>query len=68
MLHLCGANVNTSLVEALRPHCVNWSIHDAGNPTLVEMRDRHHVAVAGSAAPRPPDPDGFRRGGPSRGG
>ena len=47
MLHLCGANVNTSLVEALRPNCVNWSIHDAGNPGLAEMRDRHHVAVAG---------------------
>ena len=47
MLHLCGANVNTSLVEALRPDCVNWSIHDAGNPGLAEMCDRHRVAVAG---------------------
>jgi uroporphyrinogen decarboxylase len=47
MLHLCGGNVNTSLVEALRPNCVNWSIHDAGNPGLAEMRDRQHVAVAG---------------------
>jgi uroporphyrinogen decarboxylase len=47
MLHLCGANVNTSLVEALRPDCVNWSIHDAGNPGLAEMRDRHQIAVAG---------------------
>jgi uroporphyrinogen decarboxylase len=47
MLHLCGANVNTSLVDALRPNCVNWSIHDAGNPALAEMRDRHHIAVAG---------------------
>jgi uroporphyrinogen decarboxylase len=47
MLHLCGANVSTSLVDALRPDCVNWSIHDPGNPTLAEMRDRHHVAVAG---------------------
>jgi uroporphyrinogen decarboxylase len=47
MLHLCGANVNTSLVDALRPHCVNWSIHDAGNPGLAEMRDRHRVVVAG---------------------
>jgi uroporphyrinogen decarboxylase len=47
MLHLCGPNVNASLVEALRPNCVNWSIHDTGNPALAEMRDRHHVAVAG---------------------
>jgi len=47
MLHLCGPNVNTSLVEALRPDCVNWSIHDAGNPGLTEMRDRYRVAVAG---------------------
>ena len=47
MLHLCGPNVNTALVGALRPHCVNWSINDAGNPGLAEMRDRHHLAVAG---------------------
>ena len=47
MLHLCGANVNTSLVDALHPHCVNWSIHDAGNPALTEMRDRYRIAVAG---------------------
>jgi uroporphyrinogen decarboxylase len=46
MLHLCDASVNTSLVEALRPNCVNWSIHDAGNPTLADMRDRHRIAVA----------------------
>jgi uroporphyrinogen decarboxylase len=47
MLHLCGPNVNTSLVEALRPGCVNWSIHDAGNPGLADIRDRHRIAVAG---------------------
>jgi uroporphyrinogen decarboxylase len=47
MLHLCGAKVNTSLVDELRPDCVNWSIHDAGNPGLTEMRDRHRIAVAG---------------------
>lgn len=47
MLHLCGQNVNTSLIEALRPHCLNWSIHDAGNQRLADMRDRHHIAVAG---------------------
>ena len=47
MLHLCGPNVNTSLIAALAPHCVNWSIHDAGNPGLADMRDRHHIAVAG---------------------
>lgn len=47
VLHLCGANVNTSLIDTLRPDCVNWSIHDAGNPGLADMRDRHQVAVAG---------------------
>ena len=47
MLHLCGPNVNTSLIGELRPQCVNWSIHDAGNPGLADMRDRHCVAVAG---------------------
>lgn len=47
MLHLCEANVNTSLVDALRPDCVNWSTHDAGNPGLADMRDSHRIAVAG---------------------
>ena len=47
MLHLCGPKVNASLVEALRPSCVNWSIHDAGNPGLADMRDGHRIAVAG---------------------
>jgi uroporphyrinogen decarboxylase len=47
MLHLCGPKVNTALIEALHPHCVNWSIHDAGNPGLADVRDRFRVAVAG---------------------
>jgi uroporphyrinogen decarboxylase len=47
MLHLCGPRINASLVAALRPHCVNWSIHDEGNPSLSELRDRDRVAVVG---------------------
>jgi uroporphyrinogen decarboxylase len=47
MLHLCGPRINTDLVGALRPHCVNWSIHDAGNPGLAELRDGLRVAAAG---------------------
>lgn len=47
MLHLCSGHVNESLIEKLGSHCVNWSIHDAGNPGLTELRDRHVVAVAG---------------------
>lgn len=47
MLHLCGPRINTALVERLRPHCVNWSTHDEGNPALAELRDRFGVAVVG---------------------
>src|SRR5438309_3904868 len=47
MLHLCGPRVNTRLIEALRPHAVNWSVHDEANPGLAEVRDSHRVAVAG---------------------
>jgi len=47
MLHLCGPRLNTSLIAALRLHCVNWSIHDEGNPGLAELRDRERVAVVG---------------------
>jgi uroporphyrinogen decarboxylase len=47
MLHLCGPHIDTSLVERLPMHCVNWSLHDAGNPGLRELRDRFRVAVAG---------------------
>jgi uroporphyrinogen decarboxylase len=47
MLHLCGPRVNTALVERLPMQCVNWSVHDEGNPGLRELRDRYRVAVAG---------------------
>lgn len=47
MLHLCGAHINTDLVERLPMQSVNWSLHDEGNPGLSELRDRYRVAVAG---------------------
>jgi uroporphyrinogen decarboxylase len=47
MLHLCGGRIYASLIEALRPHCVNWSTQDGGNPGLPDVRDRYGVAVAG---------------------
>ncbi|HEX6348983.1 MAG TPA: uroporphyrinogen decarboxylase family protein [Candidatus Dormibacteraeota bacterium] len=63
MLHLCGPHINTRLVDQLRMQCVNWSIHDAGNPGLAELRGRHHVAVAGGIqrdAPIKQAPDEMR--------
>lgn len=47
MLHLCGPHIDPTLVERLPMHCVNWSVHDTGNPGLRELRDRFRVAVAG---------------------
>jgi uroporphyrinogen decarboxylase len=47
MLHLCGAHVDTALVERLPMQCVNWSRHDEGNPGLRELRDRYRIPVAG---------------------
>ncbi len=47
MLHLCGAHIDTALVERLPMQCVNWSLHDDGNPGLRELRDRFRVPVAG---------------------
>lgn len=47
MLHLCAGHVNGGLVAKLPVHCVNWSTHEAGSPSLTAMRDRYRRAVAG---------------------
>jgi uroporphyrinogen decarboxylase len=47
MLHLCGAHINTALIERLPMTSVNWSTHEEGNPSLHEVRDHFRVAVAG---------------------
>jgi len=47
MLHLCGPHIDTGLIDPLRMHCVNWSVHDEGNPGLADVRARHAIAVSG---------------------
>ena len=47
MLHLCGPRINRDFIARLPMSCVNWSTHDDGNPSLTEVRDQLHVAVAG---------------------
>ncbi|MGH2707231.1 MAG: uroporphyrinogen decarboxylase family protein, partial [Actinomycetota bacterium] len=47
VLHLCGPGVHLELGDALAPAAVSWSVHDPGNPTLVEGRDRLGRAAMG---------------------
>jgi uroporphyrinogen decarboxylase len=47
VLHLCGPGVHLEVAGALRPAAVSWSVHDAGNPTLLEGRDRLGRAAMG---------------------
>lgn len=47
VLHLCGPGVYLELGELLAPSAVSWSVHDAGNPSLLEGRDRLGRAAMG---------------------
>ncbi len=47
VLHLCGPGVHLELGDILAPAAVSWSVHDPGNPTLVEGRDRLGRAAMG---------------------
>jgi uroporphyrinogen decarboxylase len=47
MLHLCSGHIDQGLVDRLPMHCVNWSTHEAGNPGLAEVLEKHQRAVAG---------------------
>jgi len=65
MLHLCGGHINLEIAAELRPACLNWAVGEAGNPSLVEVRDRLGIAVAGGVdryAPlRAKDPEEVRQ-------
>ena len=45
--HLCGARLNFDIANALGLQAVSWSVHDPGNPTLAEGRDRTGMAAMG---------------------
>jgi len=47
VLHLCGPRLHFELASALHAQAVSWSIHEPGNPSLVEGRDRSARAVMG---------------------
>ncbi|HEX9122220.1 MAG TPA: uroporphyrinogen decarboxylase family protein [Actinomycetota bacterium] len=47
VLHLCGPRIHFELASELDAHAVSWSVHDPGNPSLPEGRDRSGKAVMG---------------------
>lgn len=50
VLHLCGTHVHFGLAKDLPVGAVSWAIHDNGNPTLAQGRDRSGKAVMGGLA------------------
>ena len=47
ILHLCGPRLNFGLAAQFGLPVVSWSVHDQGNPTLAEGRDRSGRAAMG---------------------
>lgn len=47
VLHLCGPRLHFELASALDAHAVSWSIHEPGNPSLLDGRARSGRAVMG---------------------
>jgi uroporphyrinogen decarboxylase len=47
VLHLCGPRLQFDLAADLPSHVVSWSVHQPGNPSLAEGRDRSGRAVMG---------------------
>ena len=52
VLHLCGSNLNFGLARDLLTQAVSWSIHNQGNPSLVEGREIAGRAVMGGLSQR----------------
>ncbi|HYM67465.1 MAG TPA: uroporphyrinogen decarboxylase family protein [Patescibacteria group bacterium] len=52
VVHLCGSNLNFGLARDLPVNAVSWSIHNQGNPTLVEGRQIAGKAVMGGLGQR----------------
>jgi uroporphyrinogen decarboxylase len=47
VLHLCGPSVHFDLAGRISSHAVSWSVHEPGNPSLREGRDRAGKAAMG---------------------
>ena len=52
VLHLCGSNLRFELSRDIPAKAVSWSIHNQGNPTLVEGRKISGKAVMGGLGQR----------------
>lgn len=52
VLHLCGSKLNFALSRELPVQVVSWSIHNQGNPSLVEGREISGRAVMGGVSQR----------------
>ncbi|MHB8612794.1 MAG: uroporphyrinogen decarboxylase family protein [Candidatus Dormibacteraceae bacterium] len=52
VLHLCGSNLNFDLARDMPAQVVSWSIHNQGNPSLVEGRTLVDRAVMGGLGQR----------------
>ncbi len=52
VVHLCGSNLNFGLAHDLPAQAVSWSIHNQGNPSLVEGRKISGRAVMGGLGQR----------------
>ena len=52
VLHLCGSNLRFELSRDLPTQVVSWSVHNQGNPTLVEGRKISGRAVMGGLGQR----------------
>ena len=51
-VHLCGSNLNFGLAHDLPAQAVSWSVHNQGNPSLVEGRTMSGRAVMGGLGQR----------------
>ena len=51
-VHLCGSNLNFGIARDLPAQAVSWSIHNQGNPSLVEGRTMTGRAVMGGLGQR----------------
>ena len=54
VLHLCGSNLNFDLARKLPAQAISWSVHNQGNPSLSEGRERTGRAVMGGVGQRTP--------------
>src|SRR6266571_2688181 len=50
--HLCGSNLHLGLSRDLPAQAISWSVHNQGNPTLVEGRRMSGKAVMGGLGQR----------------